>query len=106
MNILREIISVTHWKNRSNFPTRICIQTNVLTNPVDGKNLSKNIFYACSVCEGSLIPEAICTICKRTSIRKCVKCNHVCETLNHESCRILMSFGQQIVQKHRRELNK
>ena len=106
MNILRGKISVKSWNDKSNFPSNSCIQTNVLTSPNDGNNLSKNFFYACSICEGSLIPEAICEICKRTSIRKCIKCNHVCEMLNHESCRFLISFGKEIVQKHKRELNK
>ena len=99
MNILRGMFSKPRINN-SNFPTRTCVQNNVLTNLDDGKNFSKNIFYACPFCEGSLIPEAQCTICKRTSIRKCVKCSHVCETLNHESCKLLMSLGREIAQKH------
>jgi len=105
MSILRGQISVKSWNDKSNFPSNNCIQTNVLTSPNDGNNLS-NFFYACSFCEGSLVPEAICIICKRTSVRKCAKCNHVCEMLNHESCRFLISFGKEIVQKHRKELNR
>lgn len=106
MNLLRGKISITSWENKSNFPSNSCIQTNVLTNPNVGNTLSKNFFYACSICEGSLIPTAVCEICKRTSIRKCVKCNHVCAMSNHESCRFLISFGKEIIQKHRKELNK
>ena len=100
MNILGEINSGNSLDDNSSFPTRTCNPTKVLTNSDYGKNFSKNIFYACSICDGSLIPEAQCTICKRTSIRKCVKCEHICETLNHESCKLLMSFGKEIIQKH------
>lgn len=106
MNILRGIIPIKPRTNKSNFPTTTCIQTNVLTDPYDKKNFSKSIFYACPFCDGSLIPEANCTICKRTSVRRCVKCNHVCEIFNHESCRNLMSFGNHVIQKHRSDLHK
>ena len=106
MNILRGMISVKSWNGKSNFPSDTCNQTSVLTNPNEGNNLSKNFFYACSICEGSLIPESTCEICKRTSIRKCVKCNGVYKMPNHESCKFLISFGREIIQKHRKELNK
>jgi len=90
MSILRGVVSIKNpWMNKLKFPSNACIQTPVLTNLNDVSNLSKNLFYACSFCEGALIPESICAVCKRTIIRKCAKCDRVCEMKDHESCKIL-----------------
>ncbi len=66
----------------------------------DEENISKSIFYACTVCEGPLVPVSSCTFCKRTSLRKCTKCDKIKDMAFHESCKILVSFGWVIAQKH------
>jgi hypothetical protein len=67
----------------------------------DGGNyLSKNIFYACLSCDGPLVPISLCVFCKRTSLRKCIKCSKAKEIQSHESCKILIAFGSVIAQNH------
>ncbi len=68
----------------------------------DEESISKSIFYACTVCEGALVPVSSCTFCKRTSLRKCAKCDKIKDMAFHESCKILVSFGWVIAQKQTR----
>ena len=98
MKVLKRMISVNPVITNSDSPPHRCIQKNILAYSDDGSILSKIIFYAGSVCNGSLVHEAGCIVCKRTSVGKCVKCNQTCKMSNHESCKILMSFGKKIVQ--------
>ncbi|MFB5628145.1 MAG: hypothetical protein ACE5R5_08110 [Nitrosarchaeum sp.] len=70
----------------------------------DGSNLSKNIFYACMNCNGPLVPISMCVFCKRASLRKCIKCGKPKEIQSHESCKILITFGNTIAQKHSEEV--
>ena len=56
-------------------------------------NLSKSLFYACSICEGPLVPVSYCTFCKKTSLRVCTRCNCTRDIQNHDSCKSLLSFA-------------
>ena len=67
--------------------------------------LSKRLFYACTDCEGPLVPISCCTFCKKTSIRKCTKCNQTWNIKNHESCKSLLSFARIIFQNIPKEVN-
>ncbi|HUU48834.1 MAG TPA: hypothetical protein VMW55_08640 [Nitrosopumilaceae archaeon] len=69
----------------------------------DGNDLSKNLFYACGICEGSLVPVAICTICKKTEIRRCTKCEIPRKMDSHEACKTLVSFGSEITKKYTKD---
>ncbi|NNL57955.1 MAG: hypothetical protein HKP31_00525 [Nitrosopumilus sp.] len=64
------------------------------------EEFSKNIFYACGICEGPLVPVSSCAFCKRTSLRRCNKCKRVKDIQTHESCKILVCFGWEIAKKH------
>ncbi|HUU49124.1 MAG TPA: hypothetical protein VMW55_10145 [Nitrosopumilaceae archaeon] len=66
----------------------------------DGNDLSKNIFYACGICEGPLVPVAICTVCKKAVTRRCVKCKIPLKINSHETCKNLFSFGSEITKKY------
>ena len=63
---------------------------------VDEMTLSKSVFFACSVCSGPLIPIALCVFCKKTSLRKCTKCTKICQFNDHQTCEILICFGNTI----------
>lgn len=72
----------------------------ILDSEIDKEDLSKNIFYACGICEGPLVPVSSCAFCKRTSLRRCNKCNRIKDMQTHEPCKILVSFGWVIAKKH------
>ena len=67
---------------------------------LDKEDLSREIFYACGICEGPLVPVSSCTFCKRTSLRRCNKCNRIKDMKVHESCKILVNFGWAIAKRH------
>ena len=78
-------------------------QSLVCANFNDGNDLSKNLFYACGICEGPLVPVAICTICKKTEIRRCTKCEIPRKMDSHEACKTLVSFGSEITKKYTKD---
>lgn len=48
-------------------------------------NLIRKLFYACEYCDGALVQLANCIVCKRSTVRKCVRCNtELCVT--HTTC--------------------
>jgi len=55
-------------------------------------NFPCNFLYACENCDGPLAPIAICLVCKRASIRKCLHCKRDIITGTHLSCDTLISF--------------
>ena len=57
-------------------------------------NFSCNFLYACENCDGPLAPIAICLVCKRASIRKCLHCQRDIITDTHLSCDTLISFAK------------
>ncbi|MHA7646893.1 hypothetical protein [Nitrosopumilus sp. S4] len=67
---------------------------------LDKEDLSREIFYACGICEGPLVPVSSCAFCKRTSLRRCNRCNRIKDMQVHESCKILVNFGWTIAKKH------
>lgn len=62
----------------------------------DGNDFSKSLFYACDICEGPLVPVSICTICKKATLRGCIKCDTVKNMHSHEACKSLASFVRTI----------
>jgi len=53
-------------------------------------DLMRRLFYACEKCDGALIQTASCIVCRRTSIRECVRCATISRTA-HTSCEIVES---------------
>ncbi|MCV0392583.1 MAG: hypothetical protein K5790_04720 [Nitrosopumilus sp.] len=74
-----------------------------LKDSLDKEDISREIFYACGICEGPLVPVSSCTFCKRTSLRRCNRCNRIKDMKVHESCKILVNFGWAIAKKHLQE---
>ena len=57
-------------------------------------NFQCNFLYACENCDGPLAPIAVCIVCKRASIRKCIHCQRDIITGAHLSCDTLISFAK------------
>lgn len=68
-------------------------------NSKDDVILSKSIFYACNRCDGALVPISVCIFCRRPSLRSCTNCNMIIDTRYHESCKILITFGNMVSKK-------
>ena len=75
------------------------ISLNKSINSGDDVILSKSIFYACNRCDGALVPISVCIFCKRPSLRSCTNCDMTIDTRYHESCKILIVFGNAICKK-------
>lgn len=58
-----------------------------------GNTLVKNVYFACIKCDGPLVPSSQCTVCKKTSYRRCVSCTNEIPTGNHDSCNYLVLLG-------------
>src|SRR3990170_8218366 len=52
----------------------------------DDKTIMKSIFFTCYRCDGPLVPNSMCVVCKRTSTRTCQDCGLKEESGNHVSC--------------------
>jgi hypothetical protein len=61
---------------------------------VVSSNSQCNFLYACENCDGPLAPIAVCLVCKRASIRKCLHCQRDIITGIHLSCDTLISFAK------------
>lgn len=57
-------------------------------------NFPCNFLYACENCDGPLAPIAVCLVCKRASIRKCLHCQRDIITGTHLLCDTLLSFAR------------
>lgn len=97
MNSLKERIPKKSKPIKPHFPAYPPNQT--AENIPYGNNLSKSVFFACAICEGSLVPATICILCKRTALRECTKCKKTFEFNDHESCKNLIYFGSVIINK-------
>ena len=75
-------------------------KTIVNINLKEKSKILEKVFLACTNCDGPLVPISSCTFCKRVSFRKCTVCDKIRDMESHESCKILISFGHEIVQKH------
>ena len=67
-------------------------------------NSQCNFLYACENCDGPLAPIAVCIVCKRASIRKCLHCQRDIITGTHLTCDTLISFANSIL--HTRQIHK
>ena len=63
-------------------------------------NFPCNFLYACENCDGPLAPIAVCIVCKRASIRKCLHCQRNIITGTHLSCSTLISFAKTVLHAH------
>lgn len=97
MNSLRG--KLIHRQSQEKSTQRASSHTLPSINSIDEVIRSKSIFYACTKCEGALVPISTCTFCKRTSLRTCTKCHTIIDTQFHESCKILISFANIISSK-------
>jgi len=59
---------------------------------VDERNLSSALLFGCEKCTGPLIPISECLVCKRTIFRRCIKCDLVKKTGNHENCFLALNY--------------
>ena len=106
MKILKGMISFKKPKMVLSEPIRnSSSMTTVFTNSQNKEDFLKKMLYACTSCGGPLVPVSNCTFCKRTFLRKCVRCGKTRDAKSHESCKILIYFGSSIVQKHNTENN-
>ncbi len=99
MNSLRETSFIkNHYNNEKSTSN---VSRNQPINSKDDVILSKSIFYACNRCDGALVPISVCIFCKRPSLRSCTNCDMIIDTRYHESCKILIVFGNTISKKSR-----
>lgn len=69
-------------------------------------NLPKDIlFFACTSCNGPLVPTTTCIFCKRTFLRKYEKCGKNRYIQSHQACKILIAFGNSVTRKFTNEAN-
>ncbi|QLH06830.1 hypothetical protein C5F50_06875 [Nitrosopumilus ureiphilus] len=104
MNSLRDTNFIKSQNNEEK--TTLFVSRNQPINSNDDIILSKSIFYACNRCDGALIPISICIFCKRPSLRSCTNCDMTIDTRYHESCKILISFGNTISKKKYRGIKR
>ena len=98
MNSLKEIPSIEKTNPiESIFSVNTPDLTASKNNSIDEKNLSKSVFFACTICAGPLIPTSTCVFCKKTYLRKCTKCTKICQLKDHEMCKILICFGSTVI---------
>lgn len=63
-------------------------------------NFPCNFLYACENCDGPLAPIAVCLVCKRATLRKCLHCQRDVITGTHLSCSTLIFFAKKILHTH------
>ena len=63
-------------------------------------NFPCNFLYACENCDGPLAPTAVCLVCKRATIRKCLHCQRDIITGTHLSCSTLIFFAKTVLHTH------
>ena len=64
------------------------------------KRILSEVFFACENCNGPLIQQSFCRICKKTDLRICLKCKHVKTFGDHGNClRIIMLDTKKIFSK-------
>lgn len=97
MSSLRETSFIKNHNNIEKFTPNISHNQSI--NSKDDVILSKSIFYACNRCDGALVPISVCIFCKRPSLRSCTNCDMIIDTRYHESCKILITFGNMISKK-------
>jgi hypothetical protein len=73
---------------------------------IDGNSLAMDVLFACHKCDGPLVPSSECTVCKRTSLRKCAKCGHEVPHGHHQSCEFLILFRQLRSSRLEQKMNK
>ena len=103
MNTLRGISSIKTPLIEGSKSAVTRSQSLVCANFNDGNDLSKNIFYACDICEGPLVPVSICTICKKATLRSCTKCDVIRNIHSHEACKNLASFASTVSKKYAKD---
>ena len=69
---------------------------------IDNSSLTKTVLFVCDSCNGPLVPSSLCTVCKKTAIRMCVKCGNTKKTNPHTTCCDLLLLGSMI----RKDLHK
>jgi len=62
----------------------------IIESSVEKEMLERTLFFACETCNGPLIPNLTCPICKRASSRICQKCQVQMRTGNHQVCIFVM----------------
>jgi len=72
----------------------------------DGNSLVKTILFVCKECEGPLAPSSSCLVCKRTSQRKCTKCENKVPNGSHLSCEYIALLGKLRSNKQDRKKKK
>lgn len=50
------------------------------------KRISSEVFFACQNCNGPLIQQSFCRICKKTDLRVCLNCKQVKTSGDHRNC--------------------
>jgi len=63
---------------------------------IDNSSLTKTVLFVCDFCEGALVPSSLCTVCKKTATRVCVKCGNAKKTNPHTICCDLILLGSMI----------
>ena len=61
-----------------------------------GSLLAKSVLFACSQCDGPLVPSSYCIICKKTAARYCANCGSIRDMGIHDSCKNLVIIGSEI----------
>lgn len=69
---------------------------------IDNSSLTKTVLFVCDLCDGPLVPSSLCTVCKKTATRVCVKCGNAKKTNTHTTCCDLLLLGSMI----RKDLHK
>ena len=90
-------MSLTEEQNKSLFLEEPSPILSIVLKPKNkcnfvSSNFTCNFLYACEVCDGPLVPVALCTVCKRASVRKCLHCQRDIIIGTHSSCSALTFF--------------
>lgn len=97
----QSLISKNHYSPQSSDSPK---HENRQENDFVSSNFQCNFLYACENCDGPLAPTAVCIVCKRASIRKCLHCQRDIITGTHLSCDTLISFAKS--KFHTRQIQK
>ncbi len=61
-----------------------------------GSILAKSVLFACSQCDGPLVPSSYCIVCKKTAIRCCNQCGTIRDMGIHDSCKDVIILGNEV----------
>lgn len=62
-------------------------------------SILRNLLFVCDKCSGPTVPNASCIICKKYSVRSCVKCYSNVFVEKHQKCLVLINYLHKLKNK-------